>query len=489
MQFRIRSFPAVALTLIGVGLAASACEDGARRATPVGPQFAGGPSTVCDFKDAVKLARAYFPGKGKGSIQDLVLDKLKEMEDDCDAGAATAYTQKWYEVAAIIEGVLEDDTAGDPTDGDAFIKELLTIASASGPIFNPCGVAPASVCSPWDGFPTLPSFVPALSSGAPNYGTWAVVDLGSSTAVCSGHRSPCAGIDPALEGDVWGVEPSLTWGAALHSRRTVVFGSALDNASPTGEDLFPGATIDAYEFELIPHPDEFKPDVVPPAVLEVGLCSIGDASSNREGLVQKGAGTILTETTLGFCLNETALTPGGSLLARAGRLVMGFLDPTPRPLWAAVSRASPGGSTGAFSPFYAVEVPVPATYTFEDAPADAIARQPIPGEIGPAPVVKAITTSVYSPIEDVLTTITVEKNNGQGPDPDFVLTSDNPEIICTVNVCTGRTQADEDPLPGFLVLSGLKANKTGAYRLCVTGQQAPLEFDKVCAGPFNIRPH
>ena len=35
----------------------------------------------------------------------------------------------------------------------------------------------------------------------------------------------------------------------------------------------------------------------------------------------------------------------------------------------------------------------------------------------------------------------------------------------------------------------LTLNKTGAYRFCVTGQLAPFDFEEVCSGPINIRPH
>lgn len=469
-----RAFATVSAALAMFVLAA--CSDDPAATLP-GPRLAQGGNAGCDLKDATKYARGYFPGNGNGSIKDQALDLIAEMEDACDPDApdATSYTDDFFALAALIEQVLEDGTAGAPADGDALLWELIKSPERDA-AFDPCR-ADASACASWDGFPTRPDFTGALSPD----GTWAVVSTGTD-AVCADHQSPCTGIDPdPLDPGTWGVEPSSSWDAALHDRTSVVFGNPLVAGSPTGETAYAGAS--GYAFNLIPHPDEFDPDN--DDFLEVGLCSA--APSAQEALIQKGS-TVLEQAFLSFCLSQSAEgerpeTVWGRLAAFVGDL----FDPRPQPLVATAFRLGPGGGAGSWSDFWAIDIPVDATIEFTQPPVDGHVGVPIKDAHGDPVTIRAITTSMASPIENVAVTISFEKNNGFLSSGDFPESDDGEVLTCTGGTCSGSTQADEEDAPGSLELPVI-FTKPGAYRICVTGELEPLAFDTVCYGPFNIRP-
>jgi hypothetical protein len=466
--------------LIAVALSASiaACgEPDGSPTLPSEPQLMQGPSSGCDLRDAVRAARSYFPGQGQNSIRSQALAHLSAMADACQASNSDGYAGGFFAVSALIEQVLENTTAGAPSDGDALLWGMLSTSGPSGsPIFNPCGGD--QDCETWDmtEFPTRPGFVPALSAG----GTFAVVSTGTA-AVCAGHRSPCANIDPApsVHGETWGVEPSATWQAALHGRVSLLFGGPLVQASPTGEVIYsPAAT--GYSFNLIPHPTQFQPGA---AVLEVGLCSTAVAGIGQ-AVIQKG-NTVLEQAVLGFCPGQTAAATPGSVWGQLAAVVGRLLDPRPKALVATAFRTGPGGGAGSWSDFWAIDIPAAATFLYVNPPVDGTAGQPIPGADGSPVKIRAITTSQQSPIENVLVTVTFQKNNG------FLQAGDvqSGTLTCDTQTgsCTGNTQADQDPQPGELELP-ITLTKTGAYRMCVTGQLAPLVFDTVCTALFNIRP-
>ncbi|MEN8143908.1 MAG: hypothetical protein ABFS14_03060 [Gemmatimonadota bacterium] len=438
------------------------------------------------MRDAVKLARDYFPGTGNSSPQKLALDLIDTMDDACESGDLAAFTAGWFAVAAAVETLLEAGTAGDPVDGDALMWELANAQASAGSAFDPCGGSAA--CSPWDGYPTRPDFVGALSAG----GAWSVITTGSS-AVCSGHMAPCANVDPSplADGETFGVEPSLTWEAALHGRTSLLFGNPLVSGSPTGEAPH-GIALRFYAWNLIPHPDQFDPDAATPAVLEVGLCSQDQAAVGKEAVMQKGQGTILQEAVLGFCPTQALSSASKSPVGRFASWLAQGSPIWPAPLIAgAAGRVGPGGSAGSFTDFFAVEVPVEATLIFVNPPADATAGELLLGADGEAVKVMAVTTSVQSPIENATVIISVELNGGLIPSGNSLEVDPGSEtnITCDpqTSTCTGFTQADQEPEPGVLELPVL-TTKTGVVRLCVTGQLAPLVFDTVCSDNFNVRP-
>ncbi len=475
MRFRT---PACILVTLAT-LCVPACSDRDTSALPSGPQLAKGPpSPACDLKDAVKYARDYFPGNGTGSIKDQALTYLSQMETACNDGEPVDYTNGFYNVAALIEQILAPSgpSAGAPVTGDALIWELIKSPTRDA-VFDPCKGEPD--CKSWKEFPTRPTsgFVGALSPT----GTWAVVTTGSA-AVCAGHRSPCGTIDPSptADGPTWGVEPSATWNGALHGRRSLLFGNPLTVSSPTGEPLY-GAGTSAYTFNLIPHPKQFDP---PSAVLDVGLCSAVPAS--QQALIQKGS-TVLEQVTIGFCPAQTAEATPSTFWGHLAAAIGGLFDPRPRALAATVFLKGPGGGAGSWSDFWAIDVPTAATFEFVNPPVDGTAGQPLVGADPTKPVsIKAITTSMHSPIENVAVTISFQKNNGflQAGE---VLAGGTLTCDPVTGTCTGHTQADQDPSPGHLK-TPITLTKTGAYRMCVTGALAPLVFNTVCYGPFNIRP-
>lgn len=475
-----RAFATVSAALAMFALAA--CSDDPAANLP-GPRLAQG-GNGCDLKDATHLARDYFPGNGNGSIKDQALDLISEMEIACDPDAtdATTYTDDFFALAALIEQVLEDGSAGAAADGDALLWELIKSPERDA-AFVPCDQGDPSACVSWDGFPDRPDFTGALSMG----GTWAVVSTGSA-AVCQDHQSPCTGVDPSMgDPDTWGVEPSSSWDAALHNRTSVLFGNPLTMESPTGETAYAGAS--GYAFNLIPHPGEFDPDHG--NFLEVGYCSA--TPSTQEALIQKGS-TVLEQAFLSFCGTQSVRgdlpeSPWGRLAAFVGDL----FDPRPRPLVATLFRLGPGGGAGSWSDFWAIDIPIEATFEFRKPPVDGTVGDTIKDADGNPVTIRAITTSKASPIENVSVTVSFQKNNG------FLSTGDAPDgdddaLMCHTDpadpdyaTCTGNTQADEDPMPGSLELP-LVFSKTGAYRICVTGELLPLDFDTVCSAPINIRP-
>jgi hypothetical protein len=439
--------------------------------------FAPRPPASCDLGTLSKDARAYFPGKGKGSVLDQALELASLLGDDCAAGNAAAYTGHWFQVASLVQGVLASGTGLDPAAGARFLATSVAVKGPAGtPIFAPCGGA--ADCEAWEGFPNVPNFGGVLASG---HGAWAVVS-GGTDAVCSSFISPCSGWDAGLRGDAWGVEPSINWQGALHGRTSLVFGFPLSGPSPTGETLIQ-TQLPAYQWLLIPHPKAFGVNLNPQAVLEVGLCSTVPTRV-QELLVQKGR-TVLTEATLDWCNNQVPS------FARSGTTrwdrMLAFLSPLPAPLvaTAALKGGSPGGSAGGFTDFYAVDLPRAALLLLSGQPADADVGQPVTGPGGQPLRIRAVTSSKQSPIENALVHVQVIGNGGLIPSGNGV---SGTGLNCTDFACTGRTQADEDSNPGALDLP-LVFTKPGQYSMCFTAQLPPLQFgSEVCTEKFNIRP-
>lgn len=454
-----------------------ACSDREGPGLPAGPRLATTEGGSCDFREANRLADAYFPGDDEGSLEDRADAILFQMDDTCRGSDAGLYTDAFFRLAELIEEALETGTGGAPADADDLVWELIG-SPARDAIFDPCAGAPA--CTSWDGFPTRPDLVEALSAG----GTWAVVRSGSD-AVCGGHRSPCANIDPDpfADGETWGVEPSTTWDDALHGRTSLLFGNPLAGGSPTGEASY-SAGASGYSFNLVPHPDAFRPAATPPAVLEVGLCSTAVASID-EALIQKGS-TVLEQATLGFCPIQTAAAPA-SFWGRLAGLIGDLFDPRPAALVATAFRLGPGGGAGSWSDFWAIDVPEAAAFEIFNPPTEGDAGAPIAGEDGNPVSVRAVTTSAASPIEHVSVTVSFERNNGFLRAGDVISTS--PDFVCdgARGECTGTTQRDEQAAPGVIQIPVI-LTKPGAYRMCVTGELPPLSFEPACSSKFVIRP-
>lgn len=447
-----------------------------QRTAPVEPiQMSARPTGGCDFGSMARDARGYFPGNGRGSVSNQVQDLIDVMKAECAAGDRAGYTDRWFDVAAIVESVLEAGTGGDPADGGAFLAASVSVVGPDGdtPIFDPCGGD--ANCRPWDGYPMSPDFTGVLAS---EHGAWAVVSSGSD-AICSSFEHPCEGWNAGLLGDAWGVEPASTWPAALHGRTTLVFGQPLSGSSPTGETLL-DTELPAYQWLIIPDVDAFGADGSPSS-LEVGLCSTSTATAD-ELLIQKNT-TVLTEAALSWCSSQipSVARVGGSAWER----LLAFLSPTPAPLVATVASRGPGGSAGSFTDFYAVDLPRASVIALSSQPADGFVGQPILGRDGQPLVVRTLTSSMQSPIENALVTMQVIGNGGLIPSGNDVSATG---LTCNGFVCTGRTQADQDPTPGSLALP-LVFTKTGSYSLCLSAGLPPLSFSsQVCTEKFNVRP-
>ncbi|MDH3734699.1 MAG: hypothetical protein OEU54_14310 [Gemmatimonadota bacterium] len=460
-----------------------ACSD--QGSAPLEPSFNVN-GTGCDLSDATSSGRRYFEDNGRGSLKSQALDLVSDMEDYCAAGDDDSYTAGFYQAAGFVEQAMDAMVDGDPVEGNTFLTTLLLATQASGALaFDPCDGAAA--CEPWDGYSSAgapPDFTDPLG----DLGTFAVITTGTN-AVCSDHRNDCF-INPAMgHAEGWGVEPSLDWETALHGRTTLLFGSDLEGAkSPTNEVLL-STPLAAYEFNLIPHPDEFAPDATPPAVLEVGLCSPVPATK-EETLIQKNR-TILEQATLGFCAaQELAAAPRDGVLAAFASVAKRFFDLRPRAVVATAFRAGPGGSAGSFTEFYATDLVREAELVFAPAPMDAEVGETVSFSV------KARTPMPrMSPIENALVRLRIVNNNGIVPSGGEVTVdpSSTADLTCggptqAPNECFGYTQADEDPSPGTLDVDIL-VNKSGGYRICVTGELDPLDFgDEVCAPKINVRP-
>lgn len=473
-----------AVSVVVAALTLAACERDAP--PPTSPSFSIAAGTGCDLTGARTAATLYFATGGNPSLQPAALDFIDIMEAECLADNPSGYTNAWYDLARLIELGIQNGVVGAPTDGDAMLSATLDATVPSGgPAFDPCDGA--IDCETFD--PDLvqvgsshPSFTAALSPG----GGWSVVTTGTH-AICSGHRNPCVNIDPdpLVDGDVWGVEPSVTWEAALHGRTTLLWGAPLSGPSPTGEVLL-ATPIPAYEWNLVPNPQQFRPDLAPPAVLEVGLCSPALAGL-AETLVQKNT-TVLQEAFLGFCPSQTSM--GEPETGWLGSLARALFDFTPRPLYAAAFLGGPGGTAGNFTDFYAVDLPQTGTWTFLNAPADGAKGSTIAGSDGNPVKIRAITTSMASPLERAVARIVFVKNNGSVASGNAVRVDPNAvtTITCNNGVCTGLTQADQEPEPGALEVP-VQLTKPGAYRMCVTGTLPPLDLSaEVCSPKFNVRP-
>ncbi len=464
-----------------------ACEPSARQSAPVAPLLSQAANATCDVKAAKAAARAYFPGMGPGTLGDQAVELVEFMGEACQASDAVGYTDLWLDLAALVETTIKGGQAGSPSDGDDLMTELLVLQGPSGPVFDPC--AGAAGCESWDGFPTPPDFVPALSPE----GAWAVVSTGRAP-VCSDHRSgdptdpanpaPCTGVDPAIDGEAWGVTPANSWNLSFYGRRSLVFGAPSSGPSPTGEQLL-GAQLQVYDWNVIPHPGVFPTN----EEVIVGLCSSALASQD-ETVVQR-ASTILESANMAWCTNQSAALPATSFFGRLAELGRSLFSPFPRPLHAIAFATSPGGSAGSFSQFYVVDVDDTGVLEILNPPIDGTVGGPLlggdlDGDGQPDPVrvlARTISGTPFTPLEQVAVSIFLRRNNGLVPSGNELAGPD-----CTNSVCTGKTEGDERGRPGTYTLAGASVGKAGAYRMCVTGVLAPFVFAEVCSEKFNIRP-
>lgn len=459
-------------------VALSACEtdDPAGIASPAVFE-AQGPQT-CNLRAATRSARRYFPGNGSGSIRDQALELIDSLEADCAAGDSDSYTANWYSLAGLVQTVLGSGSGGDAGEGAMVMATTIAALGPDGstPIFDPCDGS--ADCMPWEGYPVVPDFSSVLGS---EDGAWAVVS--GTSAVCSGFRYPCDGIDASFEGDVWGAEPSVDWEGAFHGLTTLVFGHPLPGPSPTGEPLL-DTDLPAYQWLLIPDPSAFGVDLSPPAVVEVGLCSTA-TSQIDEILVQKGH-TVLTEAVLDFCDSQIpSVADNRTIFGDLASSLASLLSPAPAPLIAAVASRGPGGSASSFTDFYAIDLPREALIVIPSEPANGTVGVPLLAEDGELFRVQAITSSMASPLENALITIEIIGNNGLIPSGNDITGAN---VTCDGFVCTGTTQADHKPAPGELEL-GLVISKPGSYTLCFAGSLPPLDFGSaVCTDKFVVNP-
>jgi hypothetical protein len=443
---------------------------------PVGPQLAA-MSAACDFRGAAQEARGYFPGKGKNSTADEAQAVLDLMEEACDAPDDAAYTALFYDVATIVQGVLENGTGGDAESGASLLTRLTTMLGPDEQtfIFDPCGGA--ADCTAWEGFPAPLDFLSVLTD--PD-GTWAVLTTGTD-AVCSEFRVPCSGVSPA-GGDVWGARPSpdSDWPTVFFGRTTLMIGHPIPGPSPTGE-LLADTEIPAYRFLLIPEPSQFAEG----SEVFVGLCSPATPTID-ELLVQKGL-TVLNQVSIAdWC---TVGEPAPSLLQR----LASFLSPAPAPLTAtALASIGPGGRAGSYTDFFVIDASDQAILELQSEPANGTVGQPILGQDGQPLTLRTSTAtqelppSPLSPLENARIRMTVIGNGGLIPSGNGV--SDE-ELSCGGFVCEGSTQADEEPLPGSLVLETLTFTKSGQYSLCFDAFLVPLVFNNpVCTEKFVVTP-
>lgn len=460
---RLSSSRRLYLVLVVAALGACDRSESTDAFAPVGPELAVR-TQGCDVRGMARDARSYFPGNGNGSPKDSVLDLVSAMQDDCEAGDTEGYTAHWFEMAGVLQQVLAPTGpgGGDPADGASFLAASITLEGPAGtPIFDPCN-GNTTTCRPWDGAPALPNFEGVLESMD---GAWTVVRDGSG-AVCSGFRFPCTW--QSADGDAWGVQPSPSWQMALHGRPSVLFGYPLPGPSPTGEALL-NTELPAFQWLLIPDPDEFEP-----GELQVGLCSDSLAAGGTL-LVQKGS-TILEQISINTWCNAPQALNTVSPFQRLAE----FLSPWPAPLNATLALQGPGGRAGSFTDFYAVGVPVQAYLQIVTQPTDALVGDTIVVKV------KTITSSQGSPVENAAVDVEVVGNNGLIPSNNTVSSTD---IDCDGFNCTGaHTLPDEAGSDAGTLELGFTFSKTGSYTLCFDASLAPLQFDRVCSEKFNIRP-
>jgi hypothetical protein len=433
---------------------------------PVGPQLAA-MSAACDFPGAAQEARSYFPGSGKNSTAGEVQAVLDLMEEACDAGQGAVYTELFYDVATIVQGVLMNSEGGDAESGASLLTRLTTMLGLDGqPIFDPCGGAPD--CTPWEGYPTPLDFLSVLTD--PD-GTWTVLTEGTNV-VCSGFLFPCFGVDPA-EGDVWGAQPSPNWQTVFFGRTTLMIGYPIPDLSPTDE-LLADTELPAYRYRLSPDPSQFFEG----SEVFVGLCSPATPTID-ELLIQKGF-TVLEQVSIDWC---NVGEPAPSLLQGLAR----FLSPTPAPLTAtALASSGPGGRAGTYTDFFVIDASDQGVLELQSQPANGTVGQPILGQDGQPLTLRTFTATEESPLENARIRMTVIGNGGLIPSGNGV--SDE-ELSCGGFVCEGSTQADEEPLPGSLVLETLTFTKSGQYSLCFEAFLVPLMFDNpVCTEKFVVTP-
>ena len=104
-------------------------------------------------------------------------------------------------------------------------------------------------------------------------------------------------------------------------------------------------------------------------------------------------------------------------------------------------------------------------------------------------MIRAITTSMSSPLETATAIITLRTNNGLAASGNAVLPDPTASgFTCSGATCTVQVQSDEQSTPGAIDLP-LFITKTGGYQLCVTGSLPPFDFgEEVCSPRFNVRP-
>ena len=430
-------------------------------------------------------ARRYFPGTGNTSPSADVQDLIDRMEDACAADDAVDYTAAWFRVAEIFQDVLTDRTGGDPADGASFLEQSVSVLrpDESGPIFDPCAGVEPPTCQPWEGFEDglLPDFTAVL--GSPD-GAWSVIDA-DTESVCSSFASPCEDWISLISGDTWGVEPrpGSSWNNALWGRTSLLFGHPIPLSSPTGEVQF-GTTLPAYEWLLIPYPEEFGSENGTGELL-VSFCSDAQMSVS-ELMVQKGS-TILTESIdSDWCRQSSSQSIGdGSFLQR----LAAFLSPVPAPLNAVVALGKgpgAGGLASSFTDFYGVDIPNSAVIAIPSQPADGVVNTPIMARDGTPFRVETHTSSMQSPLEKATVYLEVIGNNGLIPAGDSVTAIG---LDCTDFTCQGETLGDQFGDEAGTLLLPLAFSKTGQYSLCFTADLPPLQFgEPVCTEKFNIRP-
>jgi hypothetical protein len=269
-------------------------------------------SSGCDFSHLGQLANSFL----KPPAQQTAKNKVDEMA----AAGAYSLTAKndGFDIMALMEGAVNDGTAGDPTVGSELMNHLLLC------MYNPATEAASYPASFPDTFtvaltPSLTGAFGHRSSGTtPVYARSAGFTLGFS-----------------------GIAPAGNWGVVQAPARVVLYG----RPATTSTGAFISQT---YDWRTIPRNATFSPNIV------IAVCIDAAATSNSTLMLNEQGVGILSFVDAAFldpvsCSpTTTALLDGSSPFQLARRLVRfgtGLL--TPRPLMA--TALSPGGIGGSNS--------------------------------------------------------------------------------------------------------------------------------------------
>jgi hypothetical protein len=420
------------LLIAGFGLSVVGCTDASRDSSPTSPSFA---TTVsCDLSTARSLVNSIFPMNERMTANSL----LQIIQNE--GSQSEAATNAGFDLLALVA-----------TYGPASPLNSSTFANAIIPCQNVGTVA------------TAIDFTAALGPK----GAFAVRGASATDGA------------PVLSQDrAWGLEPPLkevgstaryTWNEITNAPSGVTTKRFLAYGYPVTPDKFTTETPVSTIFDWYSIPTlTFSPGVI------VGSC-INDGTTSG-ALIQHNAfgsgGEIIPSATSSFCSFASASRDieGWSLAAVAHRLFDLF---KPQPLLAAALwTRPPAGSTGALSPYIAVN-PGQITLAFLGQIADGKTGVPLTFKGNPpTPVSVSVTPAGFTPMDGVRVKLIATTNLGATVTP------------------SGNIATTEN---GVATFPNLTINKAGGYRLIATldgfGQNstAGFQFNNVTSNGFNLK--